>query len=282
MMLTATALNYKVGKHHLLRDISFQIRPGELLAVLGANGAGKSTLINILSGEKKPTSGKVLLFDKELSSYLPQELAKKRTILQQHNSVHLNFSVNEVLLMGRYPHFRFRPDIKDLIAVEEAMEVCGISHLVDRSYLSLSGGEQQRVQYARVLCQIWDQPESLLLMDEPVAALDPQYQQQTMAIARAFSQRGYMVIAVLHEINLAAQYADRILMLKGGRKWLDGTPVEVLTPSHIYAIFSTEVDVMVNKRTLQPIVIPKQINLDINRFNSLFYPIAIGHTEVTT
>lgn len=279
-MLTATALNYKIGKHYLVRDISFQIRPGELLAVLGANGAGKSTLISMLSGEKTTTSGKILLFNKELSDYSPQELSKKRTILQQHNSVHLSFSVKEVLLMGRYPHFKYHPSKKDLIAIEEAMEVCGISHLIDRSYPSLSGGEQQRVQYARVLCQIWDQPESLLLMDEPVAALDPQYQQQTMAIAKAFSQRGFMVIAVLHEINLAAQYADRILMLKGGRKWLDGTPMEVLTPAHIYSIFNAEVDVIVNKRTLKPIVVPKQINLDIHNFNTLLRPIPTCDQEI--
>lgn len=281
-MLTATALNYKIGKYCLLRDVSFQIQPGEFLAILGANGAGKSTLINILSGEKKPSSGNVRLFDKELNEYLPHELAKKRTILQQHNSVQLSFSVEEVLLMGRYPHFKHRPGKFDFIVIEEAMEVCGIAHLAKRSYPSLSGGEQQRVQYARILCQIWDQPKSLLLMDEPVAALDPQYQQQTMAIAKAFSTRGFMVIAVLHEINLAAQYADRILMLKGGRKWLDGTPIEVLTPAHIYAIFNTDVDVMINKQTLKPIVIPKQLNLDVGEFNSLLSPISVENTKAFT
>lgn len=281
-MLTATRLNYAIGKHCLLRDVSFQIQPGELLAILGANGAGKSTLINILSGEKNPSSGKVRLFDKELGDYLPHELARKRTILQQHNSVQLGFSVEEVLLMGRYPHFKHRPSKIDLVAVEEAMEICGVEHLAERSYPSLSGGEQQRVQYARILCQVWDQPESLLLMDEPVAALDPQYQQQTMAIAKAFSQRGFMVVAVLHEINLAAQYADRILMLKGGRKWLDGTPTEILTPAHIYSIFNTDVDVILNKQTLKPIVIPKQVNLAISSFNSLLPSIATCEKEVVT
>lgn len=281
-MLTATALNYKIGKHYLIRDVSFQIRPGELLAILGANGAGKSTLINMLSGERKPTSGEILLFNKKLGDYSPQDLSKKRTILQQQHRVHLSFSVKEILLMGRYPHFKYRPDKKDLTVVEEAMEVCGIGHLLDRSYLSLSGGEQQRVQFARVLCQIWDQPESLLLMDEPVAALDPQYQQQTMAIARAFSQKGFMVIAILHEINLAAQYADRILMLKGGRKWLDGTPTEVLTPTHIYSIFNTAVDVMVNARTLKPLIVPKQISLDFCQFNSSFSASTINKMELIT
>nr|WP_134090434.1 heme ABC transporter ATP-binding protein [Olivibacter sp. XZL3] len=281
-MLTAIAINYKIGKHCLLRDISFQIRPGELLAVLGANGAGKSTLINVLSGEKQPSSGAVLLFDRDLKKYTSQELSKKRSILQQHNSLHISFSVKEILLMGRYPHFRYRPNKSDLIAIAEAMEICDVGHLAERSYLSLSGGEQQRVQYARVLCQIWDQPQSLLLLDEPVAALDPQYQQQTIAIAKAFSQRGFMVIAVLHEINLASQYADRILMLKGGRKWLDGSPAEVLTPAHIYSIYNAEVDVIINKQNLKPIVIPKQTNLDISNFNSLLPSVAFSGVQVAT
>lgn len=152
-MLTATALHFKIGHHHLLRDISFQIRPGELLAVLGANGAGKSTLMRLLSGEKQASSGQVYLFQKNLRDYNAKELARRRSILQQSNSVNLAFSVKEILLMGRYPHFQQHPASIDLQILEEAMDSCGIAHLQDRIYLSLSGGEQQRVQYARALCQ---------------------------------------------------------------------------------------------------------------------------------
>jgi len=268
-MLTVTALHFKIDHHTLIRDISFQIRSGELLAILGANGAGKSTLMRVLSGEMKASSGEIHFFQKNIHDYTSKELAKRRSILQQANQVNLGFSVREILLMGRYPHFQQHPRRVDLQIVEEAMDICGINHLEERIYPSLSGGEQQRVQYARVLCQLWDQPESLLLMDEPVAALDPQYQQQTMAIAKAFSKRGFMVIAVLHEINLAAQYADRILMLKNGRKWLEGTPTEVLTPGHIYSIFNTQMEVMINPKTLRPFVVPSTVTLDINTFNSL-------------
>jgi len=271
-MLTATALHFQVGHHHLLRDISFQIRPGELLVILGANGAGKSTLMRLLSGEQRACSGTVNLFQKDIHDYTLKELAKRRSILQQSNSVNLAFSVKEILLMGRYPHYQQHPTSNDLQVLEEAMDSCGIRHLQDRVYLSLSGGEQQRVQYARALCQIWDQPESLLLMDEPVAALDPQYQQQTMAIAKAFSKRGSMVIAVLHDINLATQYADRILLLKSGRKWLEGTPTEVITPAHIYAIFNTDVEVITHAKTLRPIVIPRTLAFDVTTFNSLLPP----------
>lgn len=267
-MLTVTALHYKIDHHTLLRDISFQIRPGELLAVLGANGAGKSTLMRVLSGEIKPSEGDVHFFYRSIDDYTSKELAKRRSILQQSNSVNLGFSVKEILLMGRYPHFQQRPRPIDFRILEEAMEICGISHLEERIYPSLSGGEQQRVQYARVLCQLWDQPESLLLMDEPVAALDPQYQQQTMAIAKAFSKRGFMVITVLHEINLAAQYADRILMLKNGRKWLEGTPTEILTPGHLYSIFNTQMEVRTNPKTLKPFVVPNTTVLDMASFNS--------------
>lgn len=267
-MLTVTALHYKMNHHTLLRDISFQIRPGELLAILGANGAGKSTLMRVLSGEIKASEGNIYFFRKNIEDYTSKELAKRRSILQQSNQVNLGFSVKEILLMGRYPHFQQTPRSIDFQVLDEAMDICGISHLAERIYPTLSGGEQQRVQYARVLCQLWDQPESLLLMDEPVAALDPQYQQQTMAIAKAFSKKGFMVIAVLHEINLAAQYADRILMLKNGRKWLEGTPTEVLTSGHIYSIFNTQMEVRINSKTLRPYVVPSTTLLDINSFNS--------------
>ncbi|MNY20273.1 Hemin import ATP-binding protein HmuV [compost metagenome] len=147
------------------------------------------------------------------------------------------------------------------------MKLTGTTHLSERSYLSLSGGEQQRIQLSRILVQIWDVPDALLLMDEPVSGLDLQYQQQTLAIAKALSKKGFMVISILHDINLAAQYADRILMLKNGRKWYDGTASEVLNTKNIYEVFEIDSEVFTNPRTLKPFFIPKNTIVNLTPFS---------------
>lgn len=263
-MLVADSLTYKVGKRALVKDISFSIRPGELLVILGANGAGKSTLFRLLSGEKPPVSGTVKLQGKCLTKYTISQLALKRGVLNQQNIVNMAFTVLEIVMMGRYPHYRNNPSLKDQDIAIAVMELTGIAAFADRSYLSLSGGEQQRVQLARVLAQIWDIPNALLLMDEPVASLDLQYQQQTLAIAKMLTKRGFMVVAILHDINLAAQYADRIIMLKNGRKWYDGTVAEVLSTKNIYEVFEINSDVYTNPRTLTHFFIPRNVAINTN------------------
>nr|WP_121272258.1 heme ABC transporter ATP-binding protein [Pedobacter schmidteae] len=263
-MLVADSLTYKVGKRALVKDISFSIRPGELLVILGANGAGKSTLFRLLSGEKSPVSGTVKLQDKCVTEYTISQLALKRAVLNQQNIVNMAFTVLEIVMMGRYPHYRNTPSLKDQDIAIAVMELTGIAAFADRSYLSLSGGEQQRVQLARVLAQIWDIPNALLLMDEPVASLDLQYQQQTLAIAKMLTKRGFMVVTILHDINLAAQYADRIIMLKNGRKWYDGTVAEVLSTKNIYEVFEINSDVYTNPRTLTHFFIPRNVAINTN------------------
>lgn len=263
-MLIADNLTYEIAKRALVKDISFSIRPGELMAILGANGAGKSTLLRLLSGEKKATTGNLKLQGKDIADYTLAELALKRSVLNQQNIVSMAFTVLEIVTMGRYPHYKNNPRQNDTEIVDQVMELVGITAFAERSYLTLSGGEQQRTQLARVLAQIWDVPNAVLLMDEPVASLDLQYQQQTLAIAKKLSKRGFMVITVLHDINLAAQYADRILMLKKGRKWYDGTAAEVLTPKSIYEVFEINSDVYTNPRTLQHFFIPRNVSIDIN------------------
>jgi len=262
-MLVADSLTFKVGKRALIKDISFSLRSGELLVILGANGAGKSTLFRLLSGDRSPSSGSAKFHEKEISAYPAAELALKRAVLNQQNVVNMAFTVEEIVMMGRYPHYRNNPSLDDNNICKEVMELTGITHLVERAYPSLSGGEQQRVQLARVLAQIWDVPNALLLMDEPVASLDLQYQQQTLAIAKMLTKRGFMVISILHDINLAAQYADRIIMLKNGRKWYDGTVAEVLNTKNIYEVFEISSDVYTNPRTLQHFFIPRNVLIDV-------------------
>ena len=265
-MLIANHISYEAGKRMLVKEISFSLRPGEMLVILGANGAGKSTLLRLLSGERKPSNGSITLHGKSISSYSSPELALKRAVLNQQNIINMAFLAHEIVMMGRYPHYQNHPTEKDKEICDEVMKLTGITQLAERSYLSLSGGEQQRVQLSRILVQIWDVPNALLLLDEPVSGLDLQYQQQTLAIAKALAGKGFMVIGVLHDLNLAAQYADRILMLKNGRKWYDGTASEVLNTKNIYEVFEIDADVFTNPKTLKPFFIPKNTNVAIHSF----------------
>ncbi|SFW19160.1 ABC-type hemin transport system, ATPase component [Sinomicrobium oceani] len=266
-MLRVESVSYQINGRYLLKDISFSIRKGEIAAILGANGAGKSTLMKILCREKKPTEGRVVYDGKDLNTYTARELSAKRATLYQQNTVSMAFTVAEIVMMGRY-NSKHGDHRSDSTALSETMEICGVSHLAERSMLTLSGGEQQRVHLARVLAQVWDNKNALLLLDEPVSNMDMRYQHQTLAIANALAKRGYMIVCVLHEINLAAQYADRIIMLKGGRKWWDGAPEEVLTTRNIYTAFGLHTSVQTDPATLITRVTPSSIKYDAAAFNS--------------
>ncbi|SEP03371.1 iron complex transport system ATP-binding protein [Mucilaginibacter gossypiicola] len=256
-MLTVENVTYKAGKHTLVKDISFMVHPGEVMVILGANGAGKSSLMRLLSAEKKPSVGSITLSGKVLNSYTAKELALKRAILNQQNIINLDFLAMDIVQMGRYPHYSNKPAAHDLDIITEVMAITGTTHMADRSFLWLSGGEQQRVHLARVLAQIWDTPEALLLLDEPVSGMDILYQQQTLSLAAMLAKKGFMVVAILHDINLAAQYADNIMMLKNGRKWYHGSPAEILNTKSIYDVFEAEADVFTNPNTLKQLIMPK-------------------------
>lgn len=266
-MLRVEKLSYHINGRTLLKNVSFQVRKGEVLALLGANGAGKSTLMHLLCGEKKPSSGVINLYGKNLVDYRLIDLARCRALLSQSSHISLAFKVHEMVMMGRYPHFSSKPAARDRAVVEEVMDLCGINDLNDRVYMSLSGGEQQRVQLARVLAQVWDNPDSLLLLDEPISALDLHYQQKVLAIAKALSRKGFMVVMVVHDVNFASIYADRIVMLKNGRKLFDGAPVEVLNTKDVYTVFSVDSTIEINKRTLKPYVRFEEMELNASLLN---------------
>jgi iron complex transport system ATP-binding protein len=258
-MLKVDGATCKINKAHIVRDMTFTVRPGEIVALLGANGAGKSTLMRMMCGERFPNAGSISLYGKKLQAYSAEELARKRAYLSQYNVVNMPFTAREIVTMGRYVHYKNFPSTKDTDIINEVMKLCGVYNFAERSILTLSGGEQQRVQLARVLAQLWDVPGGLLLLDEPVAGMDLLYQQQTLAIAKAMARKGYIVVCVLHEINLAAQYADRLLMMKNGRRWCDGTPSETLNTLNIYSVFSIETDILVDPQTLNPYMIPREM-----------------------
>ncbi|MFD2599278.1 heme ABC transporter ATP-binding protein [Sphingobacterium corticis] len=268
-MLFAENLSYSIKKNTLLRNFNLSIRPGEFLAVLGANGAGKSTLIKLLSGEHTPSEGSIQLHGKPLTAYSDLQLAGFRATMMQQQHISADFTVEEIVLMGRYPHYQNRPSEQDLAIVQQTMQITGIELLAERSVLSLSGGERQRVQLARILAQIWHQPNALLLLDEPVSAMDIRFQHQTLSIARALADKGWMVMSILHDINLASQYADRLLMMKNGRKLMDGTSSEVLTSRNIYTVFGIDAEVAVNPKTLHTYIVPKAIKVEIENVATL-------------
>jgi iron complex transport system ATP-binding protein len=255
-MLETRNISYQVGRKVLLRDLSLQAHTGELLAIVGANGAGKSTLLRLLSREYKPTTGHIRLRGGKLAAYSDAQLARLRAVLPQHNALSLPFLARELVMMGRYPHFDAQPTERDRTIVEAALEKAGALPLADRSYPTLSGGEQQRVQLARVLAQIWDTPQGLLLLDEPTTGLDWLHQHHLLEVARAFSRKGYCVIAVLHDLNLAVQYADRILMLRQGEAVAYGPPRETMTEENIYRVFELPVRVMEHPDLDCPLILP--------------------------
>ena len=262
-MIVVNELTYRIGKKELLQGLNFETGPGELLAILGANGAGKSTLMKLLCREVMPSSGEIMFRGKNLKQYALKELAKRRAVLSQQNTISISFIVNELVMMGRYPHFEQSPSANDVTIVKKVMEETGISHLAGRDYNTLSGGEQQRVQLSRVLAQIYDCPDACLFLDEPTNGLDLLYQQQMMELARRLANQGYTVICILHDINFAARFADRILMLKDGRKVAMGTPVEVVTAENLSETFGINVRLIACEGYSCPLVVPEMISNNI-------------------
>lgn len=223
----------------VLRDVSFAAQPGELVTVIGPNGAGKSTLLKLVAGDHPVRSGSVLWCGRDLQRLPPLAVARWRAVLDQRNRIGFGFTVREVVMMGRYPHFTGHPSALDEHAVECALERMGLHRLARRDINTLSGGEQQRTHIARTLAQI-DGPAAapgLLLLDEPLNDLDVKHQHALLAHLRAFAQAGHVVVAVLHDVNLAAQYAHRVLLLAKGRVFADGPAPDVLTPAALAAAY---------------------------------------------
>ena len=255
-MLNTANLAYRTGPKTLLQNISLTAQPGELLVVVGANGAGKSTLLKLLSGDLKPSGGEVKFEGKSLSQWQPAALARRRAVLTQQHTLALAFQVRELVLLGRYPHFGGQPTAHDHAVVAAALDLVGLRHLGEREYPTLSGGEQQRAQLARVLAQVWEAENGFLLLDEPLTGLDLRHQHQTLAVARQLTRCGFGVIAVLHDLNLAAQYADQVLLLHQGRAVASGTPAEVLTPDYIQLGFGIEVELLAHPSLGHPLIVP--------------------------
>jgi iron complex transport system ATP-binding protein len=255
-MIEVRELAYEIRGRKLLNNISFKVLPGEFWAIVGANGAGKSTLLKLLSAELSPVSGSISFHGQDLKKYKLRELAKKRAVLAQQNTITLSFTVREIVLMGRYPFYESEPSRTDLLIVDECLRKVGITHLTSRLYPTLSGGEQQRVQLARALAQVWQVTQGLLLLDEPTTGMDLLHQYETFQLAKEMSGKGFGVVAVVHDLNQALQYADRVLMLRNGQCHAIGTPAEVLTEQLIHEVFGLSVQLLQHDLTAFPIIVP--------------------------
>lgn len=240
-MITVHQLHYSIGNKVLLQDINLQFEAGKISLIIGANGAGKSTLLKTLCRQLMPASGEIKMGHKLLSQFDNNELARIRAVLSQHIDLPFPLRVEEVVMMGRYPHFNDRPDKIDYDICKAALESFDLSAFADRNYLTLSGGEKQRVHFARVMAQTWYPEEGYdryLLLDEPLTFLDIQHQHQFMHMLVNIARENRVIVGVLHDLNLAAQFADHLILLHRGKILASGTPKQVLTIANIETAFN--------------------------------------------
>ncbi|WP_027581087.1 heme ABC transporter ATP-binding protein [Bradyrhizobium sp. Ai1a-2] len=239
-MLQASSVSVVVGGATLVDAVDLSVNPGEMIAIVGPNGAGKSTLLRMLSGDITPTRGTVELKQRALRAYLPRELARHRAMLSQHVNVTFPFTVEEIVYMGAGDSSR--ATVATL--VESTLDEVGLRDFRHRQLPTLSGGEQQRAHLARVLVQLacgeaLNGP-GLLLLDEPTSSLDLRHQIDLVETARRRAQNGTAVIAILHDLNLAMRFANRLVLLHRGRLAVDGGRSEAMTAETIRTIFEVD------------------------------------------
>jgi iron complex transport system ATP-binding protein len=250
-MLEALAITVGYDENPVVHDLSLSVARGQFLGLVGPNGCGKSTVIRALSRVLQPLRGQVLLDSVDIYRMLPRELARRLAVVAQDNAVSFDFPVREVVLMGRAPHLaRFGLErAKDYAIAEEAMELTHTAVFAERPITGLSGGERQRCMIARALAQ---EPE-VLLLDEPTAHLDINHQIEILDLARRLTaERELATIVVLHDLNLASQYCDALVLMAAGRVLAMGSPREVVTEENIRAAYQAEVQVRLHPTTNRP------------------------------
>lgn len=253
--LSLRGIEVSLGGAPILQGVDLDVHRGEVLALVGPNGAGKSTLLAVASGDVASDAGTVVVLGEEMSSLPPRRAARLRSVMLQEQRLAFGFTAYEVVEMGRTPWYRHPEEERDEIAVEQAMRRTDVTGFTDRRYPTLSGGEKSRVSLARVLAQ----EAPLLLLDEPTAALDVHHQEQVLATARDLAQTGASVVVVLHDLSLAAAWADRICLMSAGRIRALGTPRAVLVPDVLDEVYQHPLDVVEHAGGL--LVVPRRSHL---------------------
>lgn len=237
--LTASGLSLQRCGLTLLQNVDITLAAGELHVLLGANGAGKSTLLKALSGEWPPTSGRICLAGQALEKMDVLEQARRRAVLPQHDALAFGFTVQQLISLGRHAALNQKPAHSGSV-LAEVMAATDTTHLAHRRYPELSGGERRRAQLARVLAQVWDVPQAVLLLDEPTHSLDLAHQHRVLTLLRTLAEKGFAVLASLHEINLAATYAHRISLLQAPSIVASGTPGQVLNERSLQQLYGND------------------------------------------
>lgn len=254
VVCAAESVHLERGGRVLLDSVSLELRAGEVLALLGPNGAGKSTLLSLLSGDVDPDRGRVVFGGEPLSAWSLTELSRRRSVLLQDNQLLFPFTVLQVVEMGRAPWRRTPLEEEDNSAISEAIEAADIAHLGTRRVPSLSGGERARTAFARIMAG----RTGVLMLDEPTAALDLGHQEAVLGLARERALAGDAVLVVLHDLNLAAAYADRIALLREGALVACDAPEAVLTEGILSNVYRTPVEVIPHPVTGKGIVLPRR------------------------
>ncbi|MEW6771670.1 MAG: ABC transporter ATP-binding protein [Bacillota bacterium] len=238
MRLQVKGVSFAYGSVPILENIAFKVRAGEALGIVGPNGSGKSTLLRCLARVLKPRVGTVFLDGKDLAALRGREIGRYLGYVPPPGTGHaFPCTVLETVLHGRRPHLTWGVSPRDLAVVTGALGYLGLTDLAERQLDELSSGQRQKVLIARALAQ---EPE-VFLLDEPTATLDIRYQLEVMARVREFAaQDGRVVVAVLHDLNLASRFTDRLLLLHSGRIFAAGAPRAVLTPENIRAVYGVE------------------------------------------
>jgi iron complex transport system ATP-binding protein len=247
LALEGVSARYPSSREHPLRSFSLTVQAGELLTVLGPNGSGKSTLLRVLSGALPPTEGEVRLFGIPIGTRSRRAIASELAVVSQSEEVAFGYSVQDVVMMGRAAHQDgwMRPRARDRAIVKQAIARCDLGKLVDRAVSDLSGGEQKRVAIARALAQT----PRILLLDEPTAFLDVRHQVALFDLLEDEVSRGLACVVVMHDLNMAAQYASRVVLAKEGRLIALGTVEEVMTYARLRETFDSDLYVGINEVT---------------------------------
>ncbi|MBA59945.1 MAG: heme ABC transporter ATP-binding protein [Gammaproteobacteria bacterium] len=246
MTLSADELMVSRRGQNIIDGVDISLELGNLSAVIGPNGAGKSTLLSALAGDLEPTKGSITVDGKPIEHFSPSNLAKVRSVMYQSNNIVFDFLVEEILIMG-WIRDTFGRSPFAIKAVSELAEICGVSELLGRSFLTLSGGEKQRVQFCRALVQLWRPDQEFgpryLLLDEPTSNLDVSYELGVLEILKDMTEKETGVLVVLHDLNLASYFSDRIYLMNKGRVFACGEPSEVIRSDTLSDVYGTPISV---------------------------------------
>ncbi len=244
------SLSFSINNKLLIRDITLDILEGDMVSIIGPNGSGKSTLIKLVSNELSANSGSILIKDKLNSSWSIKELSKFRAVLTQSGHLSFPFSTFDIIRMGRYP-FETNKVVNDKICIE-LIDLLDLNNQIDQVYTTLSGGEKQRVQLARVFAQIWSDNTyegKILMLDEPTSFLDIKHQYSLFKILKSLNSKGLTIMMVLHDINHALSYSEKIIMLKDSNLMGFGKINEIINSEILEKLFNLKLNLIKNNKT---------------------------------